>query len=318
MAYVFGDTSGDLTDHTQAGGQTIELFGPDDLVGDAAGLLDHSRGGDDILTRSFFTDGTVIGDVLTMADHAVGGNDTVVSDSGKAGAAYAVGDALNMSDHASGGDDDLSVSAPFQAGAWGDAQQMAGHAHGGGDVLSGGSQGSLTLYGDAGTMSDHTVGGNDSLSGSAATAYFYGDARTLSGHARGGDDRLSGAGGSSHSELYGDGLELLDQTKGGNDTLLSANGVDDIMYGDAKTVASGAQTGADTFVFSPGNAKDQIMDFESGKDHIQLQGYALSSFEDLASHFQDTDQGMLIAFDAANNILVAGVHQLSASDFLLS
>lgn len=289
MGYVFGDTSGDLEDHARAGNQTIELHENDSIVGDAAALLDHSRGGDDNLTRIFYTTGSVIGDALEMHDHAVGGNDTLVSFGGKVGAGYAFGDALDMGDHAAGGDDSLSVSGPYEAGAWGDAQHMTGHARGGDDVLAGSSGGAVSLYGDA---------------------------ETLSGHAQGGDDRLSALA-SAHSRLYGDGLELLDHAMGGNDTLVSGGG-DDVMYGDAETVASGATTGADTFVFSPGNGKDQIMDFESGKDHIQLQGFGFTSFEDLASHFQDTDQGLQISFDATNSVLVAGIHHLSSSDFLLS
>ena len=58
------------------------------------------------------------------------------------------------------------------------------------------------------------------------------------------------------------------------------------------------------------------MDFQPGKDHIELQGFSFNGFSDLASHVQDTSQGALITFDANDSVLVMGVHQLNPGDFL--
>ena len=78
-----------------------------------------------------------------------------------------------------------------------------------------------------------------------------------------------------------------------------------------------ATTGADLFVFHPLNGHDQIMDFEPGKDRIELDGFGLTGFQDLASHLQTTPDGVLISLDAAN-ILVrhVTVAQLGAGDFV--
>ena len=283
-------------------------------MGDAAALLDHARGGDDSLTNllpnATFGDPTVIGDALTMTKHAVGGDDTLRAGGANGANPVAYGDALEMNGHALGGNDQISVAATFaQATGYGDAKTMSGHAQGGNDSLSGSAPGPFAMYGDAETMSGFAHGGADTLDTGG-----YGDARTLNDHAQGGDDVLYGG---FQNPLYGDGLELLGHAQGGNDTLISGAGAD-TMYGDAQTVAPGARTGADLFVFSPPNGQDQIMDFEPGKDHIELKGSGFTSFQDLASHIQDTVAGSLISFDASDSILVANVHQLGAGDFVFT
>jgi Ca2+-binding RTX toxin-like protein len=123
--------------------------------------------------------------------------------------------------------------------------------------------------------------------------------------------------------MYGDSLELLDHAKGGNDTLISGPG-NDQMWGDAATVAP---TGADTFVFSlarinapsPAIGHDQIMDFQPGQDHIELQGFSqVTNFDQVASHTTDTAQGSLITIDANNSILVTNDHNLTSGDFFFT
>jgi hypothetical protein len=58
------------------------------------------------------------------------------------------------------------------------------------------------------------------------------------------------------------------------------------------------------------------MDFEPGKDRIEVFGF--SGLQDLASHFQATAAGLLISFDANDDLLLSGVGagQLTAGDFL--
>lgn len=70
-------------------------------------------------------------------------------------------------------------------------------------------------------------------------------------------------------------------------------------------------------VSSP-NGHDIIEDFEPGKDHIELNGYGFADFNDIENHLLDTGAGMFIIFDANNNIEIAGIHQVSASDFILA
>jgi len=118
--------------------------------------------------------------------------------------------------------------------------------------------------------------------------------------------------------MYGDGQELLDHARGGNDTLISGSG-NDQMWGDAAIVAPTAHAGADTFVFSPPNGHDTVMDFQPGQDHIELKGYVdITNFSQLAPHITDTAAGALITFDTNDSVLVANDHHLISGDFLFT
>jgi hypothetical protein len=299
------------------------------LVGDVDGLSGHARGGDDILTLSHNSapgaDGpsaTAIGDALYITDYAAGGDDQVFAFAGSGSNAIAtsVGDAATLSGHATGGDDTVDGLGMSLTVGIGDANSLTDYARGGDDmvVLSGGGpHGSLTLaYGDGETMSGHAVGGNDTVTAHTA----YGDAQSLKDYAQGGDDLVAGRIDypNFQSALYGDGAELLGHAKGGDDTIMGTSSAPDLMWGDAATVAATATTGADLFVFQPDSNHDQIMDFEPGKDRIELDGFSFSGFADLASHFQTTADGVLISFDADNDVLVRGVTvaQLTAGDFV--
>src|SRR6185437_11486529 len=74
---VFGDTSGNLDDHTIAAAQTITNLdlAPNSLIGDADMLSDHAVGGNDTISSQSEGDVTVIGDALTITDQAAGGDD---------------------------------------------------------------------------------------------------------------------------------------------------------------------------------------------------------------------------------------------------
>ena len=298
----FGDTPGDLGDHADAAAENTSIntnLGPQTFVGDALALIGHADGGDDTLGSGGMAPITIIGDAIMITDHARGGNDHIdaVAKAGGIG----VGDAVTLSGHARGGDDTIFAAASHiglnGGAAYGDAQTIIDHARGGDDVVGVGLGG--TAYGDAQTLSDFAVGGNDTLIG-------------LEGVLPGG-----------LAKMYGDGAELFDHSKGGNDTLTSGSYANEQMWGDAAVVAPTAQTGADTFVFSPHNGQDQIMDFQAGKDHIELKDFGFTDFSDVAGHVHDTPDGALITFDTISyghddSILVAGIHQLNASDFILA
>jgi hypothetical protein len=234
---------------------------------------------------------TVIGDAITVTGHARGGDDVVSAVPEGRANAFSSGDAVTLSSHAQGGNDTVTVSGFYVAAAYGDAFEMIGHAKGGDDFVT-----------ERGTL--------------ANVAQLYGDAQTLSGSAIGGDDTLI-ATSENTTQMYGDGAELLNRSKGGDDTLVSGIG-DDHMWGDAAVVARRAKTGGDTFVFSTNNGYDIINDFQNTKDHIQLEGFGFESFNDVASHIQYTADGALITFDASDTILVVGINQLTATDFILA
>src|SRR6185312_9210404 len=224
----------------------------------------------------------------------------------------------------------LSAPPGLSASAYGDAQVMSGFAHGGNDHVDAEAQiASALAYGDAQTMTDHASGGDDVVTGNGPAPQLFGDAYTLTGFAVGGNDTLIAPNNppfNATAQMYGDGAQLLDHAKGGNDTLISGPR-DDQMWGDAAIVAPTAQTGADRFVFSlalidqpsPSIGHDTIMDFQSGQDHIEIQGFEnITNFADVQSHTTDTAQGSLITIDATDSILVGNDHNLTSGDFIFT
>ena len=330
---LYGDSATPLTDHVRAGDQQLAMF--PEIVGDAPAIGDHAAGGADTLTAGPAGTPLLIGDALIITGHGQGGDDVfLLPATSSAITALAYGDAETLSGHAHGGADQIEVSAGFDAVGVGDAGLMTGHAVGGNDALTGfvGGRGQPVLYGDAMTMNAHAIGGDDTLTAQAVSGgVMYGDAHTLTDYARGGDDLLVGGANVSHgisgadpyhpnNKMYGDGLELLGHAQAGNDTLVSGQGSPDLMWGDAATVGLQTTRGDNLFVFAPPNAHDEIMDFQPGKDRIELDGFGFGSFQDLATHFQNTPDGTLISFDAADDILVRGVtpNQFHASDFIFA
>ncbi|HKR86797.1 MAG TPA: hypothetical protein VJS38_01355 [Phenylobacterium sp.] len=324
---TFGDTSGDLTLREVGAAQTFQLQLGDDatLVGDANALLNHATGGADTFAVNTTGSLTIVGDAFNLANHALGGNDVI--------RAFATinleiyGDGFTMTDHARGGADTIAVNGGLlSAIGVGDAETMIGFSVGGNDTMTAaGTRTQVHLYGDAVNMGGYARGGDDVLTANNPGPVLYGDARVLYGHAHGGDDLLTvqgapiGAPFPTTTTVYGDGEQLLGHSVGGDDTLVGSTN-QDIMYGDAAVVGPHARTGADLFVFSPSNGHDQIMDFEPGKDRIELQGFGFAGFQDLASHFQTTADGVLISFDTQDDILVrnVAVAQLHAHDFVLA
>ena len=51
-----------------------------------------------------------------------------------------------------------------------------------------------------------------------------------------------------------------------------------------------------TFETHAGTGHDVIMDFRPGEDHIDLQGFGLTSFDQLAAKLQQTAAGLDIVF----------------------
>ena len=316
-----------LTGHASGGDDDLVAFGFSSLVlGDARVITDHARGGDDEVWAGGLVGASAIGDALTLSGHAWGGNDSVTASAGFGATAGGFGDALTMGDHVHGGNDTLTgFTEHGETRLYGDAHTMVGFARGGDDVL--GSTDSVDfLYGDADSMGDHARGGADTLIGQGTHAinHLYGDARVLQGYSIGGNDVLIAQGQVELSVspaltwLYGDGEALLDRSQGGNDTLFSGANTAELMWGDAATVAPTATTGADLFVFAPQNGHDEIMDFQPGKDRIELNGLVSGGLEALATRFVATLDGVLISFDANDDILLRGitVAQFSPSDFI--
>ena len=129
--------------------------------------------------------------------------------------------------------------------------------------------GSVTLDGYTAALRDEDFIFHESvINGNSGSNTLKGDRRGNEIKADAGDDRVFGNGGKD--TLYGEAGD--DKMYGGaDDDTLNGGPGDDILDGGP---------GADTFVFTPGNGNDYVMDFESGEDKIDLSMFDSPSTND--------------------------------------
>lgn len=197
---------------------------------------------------------------------------------------------------------------------------------GGDDFINGGA-GSDTIYGDADRFwinqsysSAKTVtGGDDTIDGGTGDDTIFGDAGSAQSHNGGnvgrtfvgGDDILMG--GDGDDTITGDWEYSFNAASiFGDDTIIGGAG-DDIMTGDGAASGGAITYGADIFVFNDGSGNDTIRDFQDGLDVIQVDGYGLTDFAQLA--IDESGGNSVIQFDASNSVTLLGVTGLDATDF---
>lgn len=160
-----------------------------------------------------------------------------------------------------GGNDDL------RGGAGNDEM----HGNEGDDTLSGGT-GDDVLFGGEGN--DNMAGGadNDTMSGGTGADKMRGETGDDIMNGEAGDDYLSGGTGDD-TLRGGDGADKLVGGKG-SDRIDGGDGNDHLWGGE--WTGDGA---VDTFVFTGGDGKDYIHDFEAGVDLIDLSAFATDMAE---------------------------------------
>lgn len=216
-----------------------------------------------------------------------------------------------------------------------------------------GGPGNDSLYGSLGDDTMRGWGGDDWIIGWAGNDLMEGGAGIDQLYGRDNDDTLYGENG--QDSLFGDaGNDLLygglrlDRLWGddGNDTLHGGDGDDNLNGGNGADVLYGG-AGADTFYFvnlpevglAPGT-RDRIMDFEVGIDRISVGGIDADAIHSGNNVFRlsttglhDGAPGSLRVVTQNGNtfvmadrdgdrlsdfsIEIAGVHALTAADFLL-
>ena len=181
-------------------------------------------------------------------------------------------------------------------------------SQGANDRLDGGDDADL-LIGDATNIYGSGKGGSDRLTGGAGNDILIGDGDVMTDSARGGADTLEG--GDGNDWLYGDGRESAATVGGGADKLYGGDGPDHLIGGGGNDLLSGG-AGADWFVFGPGSGADEIADFASGADHIDLSAFDIA-FEQLG--FTTSADGVRITM-GADSIFVRGAQSLSPNDFV--
>ena len=124
-----------------------------------------------------------------------------------------------------------------------------------------------------------------------------------------GDDFLLGRGG--NDKLLGrDGDDTLEGGEG-NDRLDGGEG-DDVLLGGAGSDRLIGDLGADVFVFTLGDGRDTIDDFDPVNDLLDLTSWGLSSFSEL--DVTDGDNGAEISFNGSDQLILDGVETLSIED----
>ncbi|QCB56119.1 calcium-binding protein [Sphingopyxis sp. PAMC25046] len=176
------------------------------------------------------------------------------------------------------------------------------------DRLDGGDDADL-LIGDATNIYGSGRGGNDRLTGGAGNDILIGDGDAMTDSARGGADTLEGGDGADW--LYGDGRESAATVAGGDDKLYGGDGPDHLIGGGGDDLLAGG-AGADWFVFAPGSGADEISDFTSGADHIDLSAFDIA-YERLG--FTASADGVRITM-GADSIFVRGAQAFSPDDFV--
>lgn len=326
---IFGDpfTTGNTLDVLEIGGSLSSgqggrdrldgRAGSDTIFGDAWAIADEGRGGDDELYGGIGND-TLYGDAFSIdvSDSlaVAGGNDRF--DGGK-GNDTLYGDGYNCLS-GRGGDDMLDGGAGDDVLS-GDAFSLGDFFTGGNDRLQGG-EGSDHLYGDGldqGVV-ESGIGGNDQLYGGAGNDFIVGDVLFSRGGS-GGNDLLDG--GRGDDILYGD-AEVGVDTAGGDDLLVGGVG-NDQLWGDGRlTAAFAVETGADQFLFARHSGRDEIFDFELGKDVIHIAGYGYADLADLLPNISDDASGnaVLNLNGTVDQVTLIGVQtaDLSAHNFVFA
>ena len=272
--------------------------GKDTLRGEADNDVLKGEAGDDWLTGGDGTDYLSGGEGKDTLNGGLD-NDTLVGGGG----------ADNL--EGSGGDDSLKgeLGADLLTGGAGndsldggaDNDTLKGGADN--DLLDGGS-GDDFLSGDAGNDSVKGSLGNDTLNGGLGDDRLWGGAGDDTLRGEGGNDVLKGEAGRDWLS-GGDGADYLSGA-GDNDILYGGAGKDSLSGGAGNDRLTG-EAGQDFFLFDSALGKgnvDQITDFKSGEDTLQLK----------KSIFASLNVG---ALDASNFLASANGAATSSTHFIL-
>lgn len=140
----------------------------------------------------------------------------------------------------------------------------------------------------------------------------------------GGNDIIHGGrgndvllGGSGSDLIFGnrDNDTILGET--GDDFLHGGRGNDVINGGAGRDILAG-NSGRDTFVFAKGNQVDQIVDFENGRDKIDVKDFGFANFAALSNAISGANGVSVIDLGNGDRIELVGVRStsLDATDFI--
>ncbi|MBO9695139.1 MAG: M10 family metallopeptidase C-terminal domain-containing protein [Sphingopyxis sp.] len=308
--FLVDDIGDRITEPAGAGFDRVETtLGSYTLAGDVEQLI--RRGAVNFSGNGNALANAVIGGAGNDALGGLGGNDDIAGNSGDDILSGGNGEDMLLGQSGS----DMLIGgwqSDTLAGGTG-ADRLVGdqewlNSQGANDRLDGGDDADL-LIGDATNIYGSGKGGSDRLTGGAGNDILIGDGDVMTDSAKGGADTLEG--GDGNDWLYGDGRESTAAVAGGADRLYGGDGPDHLIGGGGNDLLSGG-AGADWFVFAPGSGADEITDFVSGADHIDLSAFDIA-FEQLG--FTTSVDGVRITM-GTDNIFVRGAQGFSPDDFV--
>jgi len=193
----------------------------------------------------------------------------------------------------------------------------------GADTLHGG-RGQDTLNGNTGADRLYGAENNDVLWGARGNDRLYGQRGNDRLNGQKGDDSLWGGGGQDQLR----GSHGADDVRGqaGNDRLFGGTGRDDLFGGRGRDHLNGGTgadllwggAGDDVFVFAGRHGRDRIMDFQQGRDVMDLRALAQGSAERVSDLEVSVAQGDLYISTGAGTIILEGLARLdlTADDFI--
>ncbi|MDU8945118.1 hypothetical protein [Ovoidimarina sediminis] len=313
-------------------GYHVDAGGGDDEVRSDSTANDRLIGGDgsDLIAGGLGHDEIYLGDTTGadsgkgksgFANAGFGETDGTLTEGGTGSAPYVAGN--DFIDGGDGGDN--RISGDFEdlvvtnggvvvAGDEGDFRPGLDGGNNGTNTIAGDAM-SVTMVIDSGSDLPSVTFGNDSIDGGiGSTDLLVGDAITVTFEVApevgddvtpsitGGNDRIEADGISS--VLIGDfgavtSTDHAVTVTGGDDTLVSSPN-DDILWGDVRDYSDLVTVigGADTFVFDGFEGNDTIMDFELGKDRIEV-GDDVEDWEIEMMLLMATQEGTATVLDLA-------------------
>ena len=174
------------------------------------------------------------------------------------------------------------------------------------DEVRGGAA-SDTLFGD---------GGNDLILGQGGADRLFGGTGNDIGKGGGSPDELFG--GAGRDRLFGNGG--LDDLNGGadNDVLIGGGG-GDTLRGDAGNDKLKGKAGADVFVFSMGDERDVIADFQDTLDKIDFSNFGFANVTEAKNFASNVSADVVFDFGGGDMLIVLNLQKanLNSADFIL-
>ncbi len=317
---------GNKGDDTMEGGE-----GDDRMIwnnGDGSDFMDGGAGFDTVEVNG----ATAAGDNFEVA---AGGSDVEFKRTNLGLFQLDIQNTESLEVNGGGGDDNLKVgdlsktdlkTVTFDAGDGDDfldgseaTTRIEAFGGKGDDVLIGGSAQDL-LEGGKGDDVLEGGAGNDELDGGAGDDVLEGGRGNdlLKGGA--GDDQLEGGrgndilkGGRGDDQLNGGrGNDVL-EGGAGNDVLKGGRGNDELNGGAGNDELEGG-SGNDVFIFEQGTGDDTVLNFEVGRDELDLSDFGFESFQDVLDAAEDQGDDTVIDLGNGDSVTLVGVSEADLSE----